>query len=60
MSIKLTHPQAECIRMIRRGVNTSPPLKHSVVAALKQKRMIEEYRVGGLVCYRETELGKRF
>lgn len=60
MTVKLTFPQAECLRMIRRGVNTSPPLTHSVVEAMKRKRLVEEYRTDGLVRYRETELGKRF
>lgn len=60
MTIRLTFAQAECLRMIRRGVDTSPPLRHSVVDALLRRRLLEEYRVAGLVRYRETELGKRF
>lgn len=60
MTVKLTFQQAELLRMIRRGVNTCPPLKYSVVDAMKRKRMIEEYRTDGVVRYRETEAGKRF
>ena len=60
MSVKLTFTQVDCLRMIRRGVNTCPPLRQTVVDSLKRKRMVEEYRTDGLVRYRETELGKRF
>lgn len=60
VTVRLTFAQAECLRMIRRGVNTTPPLRRDVLDGLLIRRMVEKFDDNGLTRYRETELGKRF
>jgi hypothetical protein len=60
MTIRLTPPQVECLRLIRRGVKSSPPLRYDCVSALLRKGYIGETIVRGSVVYYETEKGKQF
>lgn len=60
MTVKLTLSQVETLRLVRRGVNSSPPLYFPNVQALVRKGYIEEFRFNGSVRYRETEKGKTF
>lgn len=60
MTVKVTHAQAQCIGLIRRGVTTSPPLVHKIVASLIAKGLAAEGRHNGRVFYYLTEEGKRF
>ena len=60
MSVKLTHSQVECLRLIRRGVTTSPPLLYKNVLALIRKGCIVEVVSKGVVSYILTPKGREF
>lgn len=60
MTIRLTRSQATCMALIRRGVNTSPPLIHMIVRTLIANGYVAETVVKGQVFYYLTDKGKDF
>jgi predicted transcriptional regulator len=60
MTIRLTPSQVECLRLIKRGVKSSPPLIHKIVQALINKGYVNENRLNGRVIYIVTEKGQAF
>ena len=60
MTIKISRPQADTFRAIKRGLNTCPPLQHAVVEVLVRKSYLREISIDGKKHYEITEEGSRF
>lgn len=60
MSVRISRPQADTLRAVKNGMNTVPPLKRDVVAALVRTGRLIEITKDGRTVYELTEEGRRF